>query len=93
MIRTIHAYIYPSACPLPALCLRNAHLRLVPALLLDPVLRLLPLVRVLHPRGHRADLDLLQRCGEVRVERERIIKINVPPGWVLLEDLVLCAGE
>ena len=70
-----------------------AHLCLMPALLLDLVLRLLPLVCVLHPRGDGADLDLLERRGEVRIERERVVGIDVPPGWVLLEDLILRAGK
>ena len=84
----------PSAPYLPSLGSHSVtHLRLMSTLLLDTVLRLLPLVRVLHPRCDGADLDLLQRCGEVRVERERVVRVDVPPRWMLLEDLVLCAGE
>lgn len=71
----------------------ETHLGLVPALLVDAVLRLLALFCVLHARRDGADLDLLQRRGEVCVERERVAGAHFAPWRMLLQDFVLCARE
>ena len=69
------------------------HLRLMATLLVDAILRLLALLSVLHTRCDGADLDLLQGCREVDIERERVRRVDIASWWVLLQDLVLRACE
>ena len=73
--------------------LGETHLRLMPSLLVNAVLGLLPLLGVLHSRRDGADLDLLEGCAEVGVERESIGRIDIATGWVFLQDLVLCTSK
>ena len=63
---------------------RSAYVHLVLPLFVDLPLRLLPLLVVFRPGRYRADLDSLHLVGEVDVEREGIVIVDLPPCWVLL---------
>ena len=92
----MNGHRYPVSAPAPPRRKQSttrAYLCLVLALLIDPVPGLLAFLRVLHPGRDGADLDLLQRCGEVDIERERVRRVDIASWWVLLQDLVLRACE
>ena len=69
------------------------YLRLMLSLFVDTVLRLFPFVARLHARDNCTDLDFLQWCGKVDVERKRVRWVDVASRWMLLENLVLRASE
>lgn len=71
----------------------NTDLRLMFPLLIHSILCLLPLLNVLDSLHHRADLDLLKWGREVGIEGECVRRIYITSRWVLLQDLVLRAGQ
>jgi hypothetical protein len=70
-----------------------AYLDLVFPLLVDPLLCFCSLLVVLDFADNGLDFDLGQRAGETGVEREIVVRPDIPPLGVLRQDPKLAAGQ
>src|SRR6266851_1208188 len=69
------------------------HIDLIASLLLDTSLCFLLLFITLDPRRDRSNFDFPQWGREIRIKRERVIRVDVPPIWMLPKHLELCARK
>ena len=63
------------------------------SLLIDSFTRFLSFNGVFELRRDRGDSNLLCWTGKVIVERKRVGRVYIPTGWMLPENLILCASE
>ena len=63
------------------------------SLLVNSISRLFPLAGGFHLRRDGTDFDLLKLTGEIRIEAERVGRVNVATWWMFLQDLKLGTSQ